>query len=231
MNQDVFGLQWCREIANREAKEEIGRHVASFVREGDILGVGSGSTSFITLLAIGERCRRDNIAIKAVPTSIEMHLACEALGIPISSDIPVQIDWCFDGADEVDPKNRLIKGRGGAMYRERQIFDVSKKRYVIADKTKTVSCLGENFPVPVEVEWQCARRTNEILSSRNNIDRVSLRQGIAKDGPAITEGGAVIFDITYRLISDTEHEELMQMPGVRGTGIFQGYEFQRILEL
>lgn len=221
-----IGLEWGKPISNLEEKQKIAVRMAGMVQNGQTIGAGSGSTSFLTVLAIGERCRQENLKIRIVPSSIEIQWACEASGLEIAPLGPVA--WCFDGADEVDANNRLIKGRGGAMHRERKIFEVAKKIYVIADHSKTVTRLGEKFPVPVEAEPNHARALHQNLSQRKNVNKVQLRHAIAKDGPAVTESGCVILDVWYDLIPDNEHADLMKLPGVRDTGIFSGFDIERI---
>lgn len=221
-----IGLEWGKTISNIEEKQRIGARMAAMVESGQVIGAGSGSTSFLTLQAIGRRCSAEKLQIKIVPSSYEIEWACESLGLPAAPLGPV--DWCFDGADEVDPQNRLIKGRGGAMHRERQIFERAKKIYVIADASKTVTRLGEKFPVPVEVEPKFVRTLYETLSARTNVSKVQLRHAVAKDGPVLTESGCAILDVWYDLIPTDEHDELMKLSGVRDTGIFSGFNFERI---
>ncbi len=223
-----FGLEWCRQIERIEEKQVIAEKLASLVKSGDTIGVGSGSTSFLSLLAIGERVRSEKLEIKLVVTSLEMLYACEDLDLNVCHSVPASIDWCFDGADEVDDACRLIKGRGGALYRERLIFLAAQRRYVIADASKNVKRLGEKFKVPVEVQPTCARWAYDRLLSWELVNSVKLRTAVSKDGPVITEQGCVILDVGFDEISVSCHNEIMSLPGVLGTGIFQGFDFERI---
>src|SRR5689334_13891927 len=104
----INSLQWSGTISNREEKEDIARQVAARIKDGDVLGVGSGSTSFITLQAVAARASRENLRITAIPTSPEALMNCIALNIPTTTLLNAQPDWGFDGADEVDPHNSLI---------------------------------------------------------------------------------------------------------------------------
>src|SRR5690349_18637822 len=106
-------LTWPAEIANREAKESLATQVASLLKDGDVVGAGSGSTSFLAIQAIGERMKRENLRCTAIPTSVEAELACVSCGIPVTTLLAATPNWSFDGADEVDPVKNLIKGRGG----------------------------------------------------------------------------------------------------------------------
>jgi ribose 5-phosphate isomerase A len=223
----TLGLEWCRPISNREAKERIAREVALRASSGDVIGAGSGSTSFLTVIALGERVASEGLRVQIVPTSLEIELACHAMGLHVSN-IPTTIDWCFDGADEVDPSNRLIKGRGGALYRERFVFAAAQVRVVVADASKTVERLGQNFPVPVEVEPAWVRSAYDRLNEMDHVSGVTLRMGIAKDGPVITESGRVLLDVTMKQIDDSDEHLLLSTPGVCCTGIFSGFDFERI---
>src|SRR6185436_13353249 len=88
------------EISNRAAKEKLAAQLAQTLKDGDIVGAGSGSTSLLTIQAIGERMRRDHLRCTAIPTSIEAELACIAAGIPVTTLLAARPDWSFDGADE-----------------------------------------------------------------------------------------------------------------------------------
>lgn len=226
---DQLGLQWCRAISNLDAKQKIANKVADRANDGDVIGVGSGSTSFLTALALGQRAR-DGLDIFVVPTSIEIELACLAAGLKVTDNVDHQIDWCFDGADEVDPQGRLIKGRGGAIYRERLVFSASQHRIIVADMSKSVERLGIHFPVPVEIEPKWLRSAFVCIQEMNHVTSAELRMGVAKDGPVITEFGRVIVDVKMSEISDADEQHLLSLPGVCCTGIFSGFDFERIAE-
>lgn len=225
-----LGLEWNKPISNREAKERIAQAVADLVCTGEIVGIGSGSTSFLTVLALGKRVAQEQLNVAVVPTSIEMELACHAVGLTVLGDVPRQIDRCFDGADEVDPQGRLIKGRGGALYREKLVFAATKTRLVVADRTKDVDRLGSKFPVPVEVKPQWLRLAYDMLNQIVNVQEVVLRMAQAKDGPVITESGNVLFDVKFSQISADDELNLNALPGVVCTGIFSGFAYQRIAD-
>lgn len=223
-----LGLEWNKPISNREAKMQLAKAVADSVCQGEVVGIGSGSTSFLTVLALGERVASEQLRISVVPTSIEMELACHAVGLTVLSDVPSRIDRCFDGADEVDPQGRLIKGRGGALYREKLVFAATRTRLIVADKSKDVDRLGSKFPVPVEVKPQWLRLAYDLLREIDSVREVCLRMGQAKDGPVITESGNVLLDVWLDQISVQDEVTLNSIPGVICTGIFSGFTYQRI---
>lgn len=226
----ALGSEWCRPISNREAKEKIALKVARRASSGEVIGIGSGSTSFLTALALGKRVATENLNVMVVPTSVEIELACAAVGLNVCCEAPIEIDFCFDGADEVDPSGRLIKGRGGALYRERLVFAASDKRLVVADASKSVDQLGCNFPVPVEVERSWIRAAHKRIGELDHVTDVALRIGVNKDGPVITESGRLLLDVTMSQIDEKDEALLLSVPGVCCTGIFSGFDFERISE-
>ena len=106
-------------IENEEEKKELAIKIASKVKEGDVIGFGSGTTSYLTAIEIGKRVLNENMKIIAVPTSNEIEDICNKYNIKTSKLDECNIDWSFDGADEVDENNNLLKGMGRAMFREK----------------------------------------------------------------------------------------------------------------
>ncbi len=229
MDNTALGLEWAKEISNRKEKERIAQLVALRAIDGETIGAGSGSTSFLTVLTLGKRVETEGISIRIVPTSIEIELAAHAVGLNVISYLDRMVDWCFDGADEVDPSGRLIKGRGGALLREKAVFRASKKIVLVADASKDVKRLGEKHPVPVEVAPQWIMKVYRDISEISNVAEVMLRMAVNKDGPVITERGNLLLDVRMNKIEDGDEERLMKMPGVCETGIFSGFEFERIM--
>lgn len=229
MDKSALGLEWNKEISNRKEKEHIAKLVALRAVDGELIGAGSGSTSFLTVMALGKRVETEGISIRLVPTSIEIELAAHAVGLNVISYPDRLIDWCFDGADEVDSTGRLIKGRGGALLREKAVFRASKKIVVVADASKSVDRLGEKYPVPVEVDPRWVRMVYGEIAKMPNVSEVTLRLAVNKDGPVITEKGNLLLDVRMNKIEDTDEELLMKLPGVYEIGIFSGFEFERIM--
>lgn len=221
-------MQWGGEISNREAKEAIAAQVARRALDGQVIGAGSGSTSFLTVLALGRLAAEEGLDLVVVPTSIEIALAAEAVGLSVSALVPQVVHWCFDGADEVDPDDRLLKGRGGALLRERVVFAAAEHRLLVADDSKSVERLGTSFPVPIEVEPAWVRRAHQQIARLEHVSEVSLRMAGGKDGPVVTEGGNVLLDARCEQITPEDEAALLATPGVLGTGIFSGFEFERL---
>ena len=137
-------------MGNEMEKEAAGRAATKLVRDGDVVGLGTGSTAYFAVVALGERVKL-GLKIVGIPTSIQTADLARQLGIPLTTlDEHTEIDITIDGADEVDPKLNLIKGGGGALLREKVVASVTKKMVVVADSGKIVPALGK-FPLPVEV--------------------------------------------------------------------------------
>ena len=219
-------LEWCRPISAREQKERVADRLAGRLRAGDVVGIGSGSTSFITLLALARRAEREHLAFAAIATSIEIERVCTALGVRTLTLNAARPDWNFDGADEVSPEGRLLKGRGGAMFREKLVMAASRERYIVVDQSKYVPKLGTNFWVPCEVVPEAVELVTERLQTLG-AGAMKLRPAQAKDGPVITEWGGVILDVAFESAVPPE-STLEAIPGVLAVGVFDGWEYTLI---
>lgn len=219
------GLRWSKPISNLEAKHEVAQKLAAEVRDGDVIGFGSGSTSFVAIQAIAERVEKERIACTAIPTSAEIELTCVGFGIRTVSLVDACPDWAFDGADEVDPDHNLIKGRGGAMFREKLLIDSSPRTFILVDQSKMVSKLGQKFPIPVEIFPFAISFVFQKLSEIGATD-LELRSGSGKDGPVITENGNLIADVRFRDVQRGLEREIKAIPGVIETGLFQGRKLE-----
>lgn len=221
----ITGLQWSGEIANRESKERVAAEIAARVETGDVLGAGSGSTVYLALFAIAERMRRENLKVEVIPASLEISMACLQLGIPQTTLWDKRPDWTFDGADEVDPAHNLIKGRGGAMFKEKLLIKSSAHTCIIVDQSKFVDRLGAKFPVPVEVFPHALAYVEDALKQLGATEIV-LRPAKGKDGPVLTENGNLILDTRFHSIGLSLEKEIKQITGVIDSGLFIGYDVE-----
>src|SRR5579863_8275208 len=161
-------------MANDQEKEAAARASLRFVKDGQVVGLGTGSTASHFIKLLGEQVKA-GLRIRGIPTSVRSKELAENLGIPLTTlDECQEIAVTVDGADEVDPKLRLIKGGGGAMLREKIVASATKQLVIVADASKQVPVLG-TFPLPVEV----VRFAQALVAKR--IERlgadVQLRQG------------------------------------------------------
>lgn len=223
----IDSLEWGKEISNREEKQKVADKIASMVKDGDIIGVGSGSTAYLALLKIADRIRTEQLHIHAIPTSQEIKMACAKLGIPLTSLLEHKPNWTFDGADEIDPNHNMIKGRGGAMFKEKLLVSSSPQTFIIADPSKMVSKLGSRFPVPVEIFPDALIHADQALRSLSPVD-IKLRMAQGKDGPIITENGNLILDVWFNNIPDNLENAIKSITGVIESGLFMHYEVKII---
>lgn len=223
----IDSLEWGKEISNREEKQKVADKIASMVKDGDIIGVGSGSTAYLALLKIADRIRTEQLHIHAIPTSQEIKMACAKLGIPLTSLLEHKPNWTFDGADEIDPNHNMIKGRGGAMFKEKLLISSSPQTFIIADPSKMVSKLGSRFPVPVEIFPDALIHADQALRSLSPVG-IKLRMAQGKDGPIITENGNLILDVWFNNIPDNLENAIKSITGVIESGLFMHYEVKII---
>jgi ribose 5-phosphate isomerase A len=157
-----------------------------------------------------------------IPTSIESELTITGLGLVQADLAEVAPDWLFDGADEVDPDGNLIKGRGGALFREKLLFSACQLRRVLIDPSKRVDRLGVNFPVPVEVVPRAVSVAMAGLKALGASETI-IRIGSGKDGPVLTEQGNLLLDCRFDRIEAGLEDQINLITGVLDSGLFQGY--------
>jgi ribose 5-phosphate isomerase A len=207
---------------SEKAKRAAGYQAADMVKEGMVVGLGTGSTVYFTIERLSERIR-DGLQITGIPTSFQTALRAREAGIPLTTldDNPV-IDIAIDGADEVDPKLRLIKGRGAAHLREKCVAAAAKCFVVVVDEQKMVKKLGA-AAVPVEV---LPFAIMPVLKELRGLGSHPLiREAVKKDGPVITDNGNFIVDCKFNDIKNPENLEavLATIPGVIESGLFCGF--------
>lgn len=226
-NRNILSKIDFEDIKNEEEKKSVAEKIANKIKDGDIIGFGSGSTAYVTIQAIAEKMQKENIKITAIPTSYEVELLCNFLNIPTTTLQNAKPDWSFDGADEVNQDNWMIKGRGGAMFREKLNIANSTITYILVDKTKLVKKLGENFAIPVECYPGSLNYVKEellILGAKS----VEIRKAEKKDGPIITESGNIILDARFDEISEHLEKDIKSITGVIESGLFIGYPVEVI---
>ncbi|MFZ4515301.1 MAG: ribose 5-phosphate isomerase A [Acidimicrobiia bacterium] len=219
---------WVGEIAHLEAKRSIANIVASRVSDGDVVGVGSGSTAFLALQACAEHAVHTGISFTAIPTSIETAQSCVAFGVPTTSLMGARPDWCFDGADEVDGDHRLIKGRGGACFREKLVWrSCLGTRLLLVDASKFVEQLGSTHSVPVEVVPEALMLVDSALRALPEVIDVAIRSaGSGKDGPVLTEYGNLLLEVRFGNIPAGTEAQLDAIPGVVASGLFEDNQLE-----
>jgi ribose 5-phosphate isomerase A len=211
-------------------KKNAGEAAAELVEDGMVVGLGTGSTAAFAVAALGRRVKQDGLRIVGIPTSERTTEQANALGIRLTTFAErTQIDLTIDGADEVLPGPLyLIKGRGGALLREKIVAAASQRMAVVADDTKLVTRLGELVSVPVEVVpfgWQVtAQRLRELAGNPE------MRFG-ADQKPFITDGGHYILDCAFGPMDDPKEiaHHLDHVVGLVEHGLFLKYASEAVI--
>ena len=206
-----------------DPKQRAAEAALAFIRDGMVVGLGTGSTTDFFLVALGEAVRSGRLkGIRGVPTSVRSERRARDLGIPLATLVECRPDVTVDGADEVAPDLELIKGLGGALLREKVVAQNSAKLVIIADAGKIVPKLGMKSKLPVEVA-KFAYETHEPYLRTLGAEP-SVRRG--KDGtPYETDNGNYIYDCGFAGgISDPSALDvaLRARAGVVETGLFLG---------
>jgi len=201
-----------------DAISALSKDALRFVKDGYILGLGSGraATAFVKSLAV--LLHEKNLKIRGIPTSLQIKIIAEEGGIHlIEADQVQKIDVVFDGADQIDQHKYLIKGGGGALLRENILINAAKKVVIMADKSKFVK--NFNRTVPVEVH-PLARNT--VVKSIHKLGGKPKIRTIERGYPFITENGNVILDCNFGVIKNpkTLARKVKLISGVMEVGIF-----------
>ncbi len=203
-----------------DGKYNAARMALELVKDGMVLGIGSGSTVEVFLNLLGVRVREEGLEIYGIPSSYQSYFAAIRNGIRVVDLVEFEPEICIDGADQVDAKMNCIKGGGGAMTREKVVARASKKVVIIVDEGKLVEKLS--MPVPVEVlpfaYGYVVRKLREMAKDAR------LREGKGKVGAVITDNGNFILDCDFGVLEDEKVEEVEQdvnlIAGVVENGIF-----------
>jgi ribose 5-phosphate isomerase A len=209
-----------RSMATDAEKELAARASLAYVRDGDVVGLGTGSTASIAIRLLAERVKA-GLRIAGIPTSVRSRDLAASLGIPLTTlDEHPEIDVAIDGADEIDPRLDLIKGGGGALLREKIVASASRRFIVVADSGKVVPVLGA-FPLPVEV----VRFARAVVERRIAALGARVRPRLDPSGaPFVTDEGHEILDCDFGSIADPPAlaRALGELPGVVEHGLFIG---------
>ena len=202
-------------------KMKAAKVAIEYVKDGMVLGVGSGTTITYFIEELGKLKSKD-LEILAVPSSYDTKFKLVEKGVKITTlKEHSTLDLTVDGADEIDPDLNLIKGGGGCLFLEKIVADAAKEFIVIADESKLVGRLGEKNPVPVEVYPFAFGHVVERIESIGGkpVLRVANK---GKIGPVITDNGNFILDVKFHEIKDPKNLEkgLNVIPGVIENGLF-----------
>jgi len=200
-------------------KELVAQQALQYVSENMIIGLGTGSTANCFIDALAKRNKEEKLNIRTVSSSVVSMIKAKEAGLPIIAIEQInEIDLYIDGADEITSDLTLLKGRGYDLVREKLLARSAKKFIVIADESKIVENIGDNFPVPSEVQPFAWELVKNILMKKGTGD---IRINSAKDGYAITSCGNFVLDFNYTEKNIEKLNALLcQTPGIVEHGIF-----------
>jgi len=201
-----------------DVKKNVGEKAASLVEEGMHIGLGTGSTAKWVIESLSKRVQQ-GLKISAIATSKESEELARAGGIPLlDPETVTELDLCIDGADELSVDKSMIKGRGGALWREKIVAKMAREMVVIIDETKLVKKLGEKAKLPIEVSFFGKEATLK------EIEALGFKGAFRKEKAVLykTDSGNAIIDLDVFLSEDlrAQHTKLINVPGVIETGLF-----------
>ena len=204
-------------------KQAVAIYAANYVKNGMLVGLGTGSTANYFIEELARRQQDENLKITAIASSQVSMIKAQSLGLNVISLTQVaEIDLYVDGADEITPDMTLLKGRGYDLVLEKLLAKAAKQFLVVADKSKLVDRIGTNYAIPIEVmpmAWKTTKRSLEAAGGMGE-----LRQNVAKDGLTVTSHGSLVLDMVFdKSISENALNQLINnTPGVVEHGIFYG---------
>lgn len=204
-------------------KKSAGISAASLVRNGDCVGLGTGSTVAYTIKELGRRIREEGLLIKGIPTSYQSEALAASEGIPLTTFLQTPIlDIAIDGADQFDRNFYTIKGGGAAHTREKIVAYSAKRFVIVSDESKKSDIL--TAPVPVEVMPFAKQLVTKRIEKLGGT--TELRMAAKKDGPVISDNGNLILDCDFETIKNPKKlaQDLSSVPGLIEHGIFDNID-------
>ncbi len=202
-------------------KELVAVHAVNLVKDGMLVGLGTGSTADLFIAELARRKIEQGLQGSTVASSVVSTIKAQALGLPmVSIEHLTRLDLYVDGADEVAPDNTLLKGQGADLVREKLLAKASDQFIVLVDQSKMVDRISARFPIPVEVmpfAWQLVKQRLEELGGQGE-----LRKNGKGSGLAVSSHGSLVLDMVFPQILDSAQLNLIlnAMPGVVEHGIF-----------
>ena len=208
-----------------QMKQAVALAATDQVKDGMVLGLGSGSTAALMIQEVGARLKDGRLSdIVGVTTSFQGEVLAAELGIPLQSLNAIdRIDLAIDGADEVDPRFELIKGGGACHVQEKLVARRAERFVVVVDSTKLVDRLNLGFLLPVEVLAGAWRQVQAELQQLGGA--AELRMAQRKAGPVVTDQGNLVLDVSFAGGIDDPaglESSINNIPGVLENGLFVG---------
>lgn len=200
-------------------KQRVAEHAAQQIKNGMLIGLGTGSTANYFIEALARRQQQENLQTQVVASSVVSTIKAQQLGLTLCGMEHIrQLDVYVDGADEVTTDLTLLKGRGADLVREKLLAKASRAFWVLIDQSKKVERIGQNFPIPIEVmpfAWQLVQQSLVDIGGE-----ASLRRN--GDGLFVTSYGSLVLDCAFPETHDIKvlNEQLNAIPGIVEHGVF-----------
>ena len=204
-------------------KELVAQQAAKQVKDGMLVGLGTGSTANCFIQELARRRTEEGLQVTTTASSVVSTIKAQQLGLPlVALEHLTRLDFYVDGADEVSPDMTLLKGQGSDLVREKILARACDTFLVLVDQSKLVDDIGARFAIPVEVmpfAWQLVKHRLEALGGRGE-----LRKNAKQDGLAVSSHGSLVLDMVFdpELDSKALNDMLNETPGVVEHGIFHG---------
>lgn len=204
-------------------KQLVALHAATYVKSGMLVGLGTGSTANYFIDELARLSREEGLKVTTIASSAISAQKAQSLHLPIAALEHIShIDLYVDGADEITPDKTLLKGRGSDLVKEKLLAKAANQFIAVADASKLVSYIGQNFVIPIEVipfAWQLAKKSLQDIGSIGD-----LRPNAAKDGFWVTSHGSYVLDMKFdkNLDAKSLNALINDTPGVVEHGIFHG---------
>lgn len=202
-------------------KERVAKHAVGLVKDGMLVGLGTGSTADCFIAELARRRNEEDLQVTTVSSSVVSMIKAQELGLQVMAiEHLTRLDLYVDGADEVTPDNTLLKGQGADLVREKLLAKASDKFIVLVDQSKMVTQIGDKFSIPIEVmpfAWQLVKQQLEELGGQGG-----LRSNTNGSGLAVTSYGSLVLDMKFdsKLETSQLNTMLNATPGVVEHGIF-----------
>ena len=218
--------------------QAVAEKAVTLVDKGQTIGLGSGRAAEAFVRALAKKIQKEKLDIKAVASSLQTEKLAKEQGIEVIDDKKIEaLDMYFDGADEIDKEKNMIKGKGGALLREKILSNIACQTIILVDDTKLVAYLGSKVRLAVEITPFALLATKKRLQEEGYIG--DFRRNKEKEGFYITDNKNFIIDVikaNNEPFSIQDQNTLLQIPGVLETGLFfdyadriiVGYENQRV---
>ena len=202
----------------------LGLQLNKFLKNNQRVGVGTGSTVKSAIPELASYIKQNKLNVSFVSTSLDSSRLLADYDLQVLDISAIDfLDWGFDGADAVDPKKAAIKGKGGAMLREKIMATLCKDYYLIVDQTKLCQDILAHAPVPIEIIPEALSRVEKILKNQDGVASLELRFSDKIYGPALTEKGNFILDVKFTKFNPEMEQQLKSIVGVVETGLFLNY--------